>query len=265
MTGICCCGKKPLIQFPFIIYPSTFLFTKSKTITTRPVHTKDSTKTNDSNIPAHVYQDVKIKDIQFSPLNYRKYISKQDLQSFADELHYHGIISPLTVRPLATGVYELVAGERRLRAATLADMTTVPVVVKKLTDEEVIEIQLAENLQRENPHPLEEAKAIANMQRHGKKIDEIALRLGKSKQFVYTRLTLLSLEEIFHGMFYVHKMTLQEALAIASLNKDSQIDFFETSCNKWHSCKHFKLPDLTYHLNQYKCDLKQAIFNTKDN
>ena len=97
------------------------------------------------------YKHVKTEDIDFSPLNYRKYISEEALQQFAQELKQHGIISALTLRPLSSNRYELVAGERRLRAARLAGLTLVPAAIVTLTDEQVIEIQLAENLQREDP------------------------------------------------------------------------------------------------------------------
>ena len=112
--------------------------------------------------------------IDFSPLNYRKYFRQEDLEKFAEELKIHGIISPLTVRKLANGKFQLVAGERRLRAAKIAKLQTVPVIIRILTDEQVTEIQLAENLQRENPHPLDEANAVKLMQDTGKTIDEIS-------------------------------------------------------------------------------------------
>jgi len=128
------------------------------------------------------FGQINTDDIDFSPLNYRKYFSEEALQSFAEELKQHGIISPLTVRVGKGSKYELVAGERRLRAARIAGLSTVPAAMATLTDEQVIEIQLSENLQRENPHPMHEAQGIGQMQSTGKNIEEIAARLGKSNQ-----------------------------------------------------------------------------------
>lgn len=197
-------------------------------------------------------------------MNYRKFFPEQSLNDFAAELKLHGIISPLTIRQMPSGRYELVAGERRLRAATIAGLKQVPVVVKVLTDEEVTEIQLAENLQRENPHPLHEAQAIGQMQQANKSIDEIAARLGKSKAFVYSRIRLLSLNDSFQEMFLSDVINIQEAFSIASLSTESQQDFFETVCSKWKKEKNFLLHNLEYAIDRFRYDLKEAPFNTKD-
>ncbi len=210
------------------------------------------------------YGQIHTDDIDFSPLNYRKYFSEEALQNFAEELKQHGIISPLTVRIAGNKKYELVAGERRLRAARIAGLQTVPAAIVTLTDEQVIEIQLSENLQRENPHPMHEAQGIGQMQRAGKNIEEIAARLGKSKQFVYSRLKLLSLIESFQEMLLANVISLQEALQIASLSAESQIEFFNEHCSKWKKQKDFELYNLDYYLNRYRYDLKNAPFNTKD-
>lgn len=210
------------------------------------------------------YRQVKTEDIDFSPLNYRKYISEEALQQFGEELKQHGIISPLTLRQVSAGRYELVAGERRLRAARIAGLPTVPAQIVKLSDEQVIEIQLSENLQREDPHPMHEAQAIGQMQRTGKTIDEIAARLGKSKQFVYTRLKLLALIDSFQEMVLADVITLQDALQIATLSETSQSEFYEEHCGNWKKQKDFSLHNLNYYLNDYRYDLKRALFNVKD-
>lgn len=210
------------------------------------------------------YGQISTDDIDFSPLNYRKYFSEEALQNFAEELKQHGIISPLTVRIGKSNKYELVAGERRLRAARIAGLQTVPAAIVSLTDEQVIEVQLSENLQRENPHPMHEAQAIGQMQQTGKTIEEIAAQLGKSKQFVYSRLKLLSLIESFQEMLLANVISLQDALQIASLSADSQTEFFNEHCSKWKKQKGFELYNLDYYLNRYRYDLKNAPFNTKD-
>jgi ParB family transcriptional regulator, chromosome partitioning protein len=209
-------------------------------------------------------KEVATADIDFSPLNYRKYYSEEALQDFAKELTVHGIICPLALRPMPSGGYELVAGERRLRGARIAGLPTVPATIRAYTDEEVIEIQLSENLQRENPHPLHEAQAIGIMQRTGKKIDVIAARLGKSKAFVFSRIKLLSLIEAFQEMFLADRLTIREALEIATLPEEAQTDLFGEHCGDWKKDKNFRFFNLSYLLNEYRCDLNRAPFDTKD-
>lgn len=207
--------------------------------------------------------ELDISMIEFSPLNYRKYFREEDLEKFAEELKIHGIISPLTVRKLENGKCELVAGERRLRAAKIAELITVPVIIRVLSDEEVTEIQLAENLQRENPHPLDEANAVKLMQDKGKSIEEISLRLGKPKQYIYIRLKLLNLIEPIREMFFAEKISLQDALTIATISQEGQTQFFSEHCRNWKQ-KNFQLDNLSYYLRPYKFDLRNAPFDTKD-
>ena len=88
----------------------------------------------------------------------RKDFDEKSLSELADSIEQHGVLQPLVVRPLTNGGYQLVAGERRWRAARVAGLTEVPVVTKELTDEEVIEIAMIENLQRKDLNPLEEAR-----------------------------------------------------------------------------------------------------------
>ena len=96
-----------------------------------------------------------------------------------------GIISPVIVRPDSDGKFELVAGERRVRAAAIAILFQIPAIVKDLSDEEVLEVQLSKNFNPENPHPLKEAFAILQMHQNGKPFGDICKRLAKSKSFVY--------------------------------------------------------------------------------
>lgn len=201
--------------------------------------------------------------IKYSPLNYRKYYSEEALQAFAEELKQHGMISPVTVRLLKDGKYELVAGERRLRAAKIAGLEIVPAQIANLSDEQVTEIQLSENLQRENPHPMDEANAVKMIQDTGKTIEEIALRLGKSKQFVYVRLKLLNLIEPIREMFFADVINIQQALEIATISTEGQEQFYKDHCMKWKQ-KNFELHDLHWYLRPYRYDLKNASFDTKD-
>ncbi|UOE51313.1 ParB/RepB/Spo0J family partition protein [Mucilaginibacter sp. SMC90] len=206
---------------------------------------------------------IAVKQLHFSPLNYRKLYSQSDLDSFAIELAVHGIISPLTVRKSTKEGYELVVGERRLRAARIAKISEVPVVVKEYTDEQVIEIQLAENMQREDPHPLHEAQHIALLQSTGKTIDEIALRLGKSKAFIYNRIRLSQLIAPMQEVFINDKIGIQDALEIATLATESQQEFFDEYCSDWQNNKSV-IGNVRYFVSKFKYDLKNAPFNVRN-
>jgi len=227
--------------------------------TTKPITPKNAEKITGENN----YQNLLLTDIDLSPLNYRKYFDPQAMEDFARELAQHGVISPVTVRPSAKGRYELVAGERRWRAASLAGLAVLPAMVRQLTDEQVREIQLAENLQREDPHPFHEAQAIASLQAAGKNVDEIAARLGKSKKFVYSRIKLSGLIVVIQDIFLADKLTIQQAFEIAALSEASQYELYESYCTEWQE-DDFAINNLNYILNRYKYDLTRAPFDTDD-
>jgi len=201
--------------------------------------------------------------IDFSPLNYRKYYSAEALQNFADTLRYYDIISPLLVRPSGDR-YELVAGERRLRAARIAGLPTVPVIIAELTDEQVMEIQLEENMQREDPHPFHEAQAISRLLDRRYSIEEIGARLGKSTSFIYQRMKLSGLIPAFQDMFLADAINLTEAISIAALDAESQQEFFDKECSNWQEYESFSLYNLSYNLSRYTRNLEQAPFDPQD-
>ena len=108
---------------------------------------------------------ISINDLDASSLNYRKSFPKKELDELAADIEQHGIISNLVVRRSDSDRYELVTGERRFRAAKIAGLKEVPVNIVAMSDQEVIEIQLSENLQRSDTHPMEEAFAIERLQK----------------------------------------------------------------------------------------------------
>ena len=126
----------------------------------------------------------------------RKEFDEQALSELADSIREHGIIQPLLVRPLETGGYQLVAGERRWRAARMIGLTEVPVVIKEMTETEVMELALIENLQRQDLNPLEEAAGYRElMTTYGLTQDQVAKRVGKSRSAVANCLRLLTVPE----------------------------------------------------------------------
>jgi len=195
--------------------------------------------------------------------NYRKYISDTALKELASDISAHGMISPVTVREISAGRYELVVGQRRLKAAILAGQLTVPAIIRNFTDEEITEIQLSENYNRVDPHPLDDAFGILELQDSGMAMDDIALRLGKSKSFIFNRLKLAQLTEQLQEVFYANKFSLAEALELSYLSANSQSEFFEQYCDNWKA-DDFSISNLRYLLDRFKCDLTRACFNTSD-
>lgn len=206
---------------------------------------------------------IPVSQIKLNPKNYRKIYDENSLNEFSEQIRQHGILSSLILRPTKKDFYELVVGERRLRAAQIIGLTEVPGRVVELTDEQVLEIQLDENMNRENPHPLDEAEAIKIMLKIGYCIDEISLRLGRSKGLIYNRIKLSELIESLKEMFISNQLNIQSATELAGLDTDSQTEFFEKYCKNWKE-KGFSLDRFSYLLDQYKMNLKNAPFDPRD-
>lgn len=132
--------------------------------------------------------------VEPNPLQPRKVFDASELQALADSIVEHGIIQPLTVRKLESGSYQIIAGERRWRAARLAGLTEVPAVIIEADDRETMELALIENLQRQDLNPMEEALGYQSLiNEYGLTQEQAASRVGKSRPAVANSLRLLSL------------------------------------------------------------------------
>ena len=126
----------------------------------------------------------------------RKRFDEESLQDLADSIRIHGIIQPLTVRRLSSGYYQIIAGERRWRAAKQAGLDEVPAVIIEADDRKVMELGLIENLQREDLNPAEEARGFQTlMEEYGLTQEQVADRMGKSRPAIANTLRLLALPE----------------------------------------------------------------------
>ena len=126
----------------------------------------------------------------------RKRFDEESLQDLADSIRIHGIIQPLTVRRLSSGYYQIIAGERRWRAAKQAGLDEVPAVIIEADDRKVMELGLIENLQREDLNPAEEARGFQTlMEEYGLTQEQVAERMGKSRPAIANTLRLLALPE----------------------------------------------------------------------
>jgi ParB family chromosome partitioning protein len=147
------------------------------------------------------------------------------LQELAETIRSQGVLSPLLVRPLNERSFEIVFGARRYRAAQLAEAETVPVRIKQMSDAEVLEAQLIENLQRRDVHPMEEAqgfKALLDLEEPKYSIEQIAAKVGKAPAYVAQRLKLTELGEVAVEAFYREEIGVGHALLLAKLPADRQ-------------------------------------------
>ncbi len=167
---------------------------------------------------------LRIMEIEPNHNQPRKDFDEKALSELAESIEQHGVLQPLVVRPLANGSYQLVAGERRWRAARIAGLTEVPVVIKELTDEEVIEIAMIENLQREDLNPLEEALGYRYMMDELKITQEQAAeKVGKSRPAVANALRLLKLPNEVQEMIKNNLISPGHARALLGFDSDDMI------------------------------------------
>ncbi len=143
-----------------------------------------------------VKKTLRLSELEPNRSQPRKNFDETAISALADSIREHGVLQPLLVRPLAFGGYQIVAGERRWRAARMLGLDEVPVIIRDLTDLETAQIALIENLQRENLNPLEEAQGFKQLQDDfGMKQEEIAKTVGRSRSAVANALRLLRLPE----------------------------------------------------------------------
>lgn len=140
--------------------------------------------------------ELPLQKLEPNPLQPRKQFDPEQLQALADSIAAHGIIQPLTVRPGQGGFYQIIAGERRWRAARMAGLEMVPVHILQVDDRQVMELALIENLQRTDLNPVEEAQGYQTLiQEYGLTQEQAAESVGKSRPAVANALRLLSLDE----------------------------------------------------------------------
>ena len=155
---------------------------------------------------------VPIDRIEPNPENPRLLFEESALEELAASIREHGVLQPILVRPTGRDQYQLVAGERRWRAARLAGLLTIPALVEELDDDAALEIAVIENLQREDLSPLEEANMYEKMvTEHGYSIRKLAQKLGKDKGYLENRLRLADAPEEIRALVSVRKDTLSHA------------------------------------------------------
>ncbi|WP_082231997.1 ParB/RepB/Spo0J family partition protein [Halobacillus massiliensis] len=168
-------------------------------------------------------EEVKVRECRPNPYQPRKHFTEAAIEELAESIKEHGILQPLIVRKSIKG-YELIAGERRCRAAKAAGLETVPAIVREMTDQQMMEVALLENLQREDLTPIEEAQAYQNlMVKLSLTQDDLSKRLGKSRSHIANLLRLLNLapeviEKINHG-----KLSMGHGRALLGLKDEEKL------------------------------------------
>ncbi|MDI6823349.1 MAG: ParB/RepB/Spo0J family partition protein [Bacillota bacterium] len=162
-------------------------------------------------------QDIALEQVRPAPGQPRQRVDEEGLAELAQSVRAHGVLQPVLVRPVAGG-YELVAGERRWRAAQLAGLKTIPAVVKEVDEAERLELALVENLQREDLNPMEEAAGFRQLlEKFGYTQEQLAARVGKSRSYVANTLRLLALAEEVQEMVRAGRLSAGHARALLAL------------------------------------------------
>jgi ParB/RepB/Spo0J family partition protein len=223
-----------------------------------------------------------VAEIVASPSNPRKRFDDAYIAELADSIRNHGLIQPITVRPLSLDalfafnkrvhpdderpVYEIVVGECRWRAAKLAGLVEIPAFWRELDDRQVLEIQVVENLQRRDVHPIEEAEGYqALIRHHGYSADQIAAKIGKSRSYVYGRLKFADLCRDAREAFYEGRLDASSALLIARIPGET----LQKKATKEITCGYDNQP-LSFRnaknhiLARYTLSLTQATFSPTD-
>lgn len=178
---------------------------------------------NDESLEKSAYQLLPIYKVEPNPDQPRQDFDEEELQALADSIEIHGIIQPLTVRELSSGYYQIIAGERRWRAARMANLSEIPAVIIEADDKKVKELALIENLQRQDLNPVEEAMGYQSLiDEYGLTQEDAAKRVGKSRPAVANALRLLSLSPDILEMLRIGKLTAGHARAVLVLKTEKR-------------------------------------------
>lgn len=176
--------------------------------------------------------EIPLAEIRSNPYQPRKTFSDESLNELALSIKEYGVVEPIIVKKSVKG-YEIVAGERRTKAAKLAGLTTIPAIVKDFTDEEMMEIALLENIQREDLNPIEEAASIANILRvRNYTQEEFAKRFGKSRSYITNLLGLLRLPNEVQEKVKSGVLSMSHARSLSKLDDEEKILHFADRIEK---------------------------------
>ncbi|MBR3760969.1 MAG: ParB/RepB/Spo0J family partition protein [Ruminococcus sp.] len=171
-----------------------------------------------------VKRTLRISEIEPNRSQPRKNFSDEAISALADSIQEHGMLQPILVRPLSTGGYQIVAGERRWRAARMLGLDEVPVNIRELSDMETMQIAIIENLQRENLNPVEEAAGYNELiEKYGMTQDKVAKMVGRSRSAVANAVRLLALPERVLKMLENGDISAGHGRALLGFSDDEEL------------------------------------------
>lgn len=177
------------------------------------------------NTPKNEIKEIPLVDLRSNPYQPRKTFDEEKLQELADSIKEHGVFQPIIVKKSIIKGYEIVAGERRVRASIIAGKETIPAIIKDFSDQEMMEIALLENLQRENLNAIEEASAYEGLIKSlSLTQEELAKKLGKSRSHITNMLGLLNLNEKIKKEVRLGKISAGHARVLSKMSNQEQID-----------------------------------------
>ena len=172
--------------------------------------------------PKEAIINVKINELRSNPYQPRQVFDEEALKELAASIKEHGVFQPIIIKKSIKG-YEIIAGERRVKASQMAGLEEIPAIVRDFTDEEMMEIALLENLQRENLNPMEESRAYKKLLETLQITqEELAKKLGKSRSYITNMLGLQTLPENIQTMISNKQMTMGHARVLSKLENVSQ-------------------------------------------
>ncbi len=170
-------------------------------------------------------EEIPLKDIRPNPYQPRKTFNEEGLQELSDSIKLNGVLQPIIIRKSSVKGYEIIVGERRVRASRLAGKETIPAIVRELDEQAMIELAIIENLQREDLAPLEEAEAYQTLMDKLKLTQvQVAERLNKSRPYIANYLRLLVLPEEVKEMLRNGDLTMGQARTLLSVKNPAQLN-----------------------------------------
>lgn len=206
---------------------------------------------------------IPVDKISFSAFNPRKTINETELKELATSIKEKGVIQPVVVRLLSENTYEIVCGERRLRASVLADQKTIPSIIRELSDDEAMDMAITENLQRKDVNPLEEATAFKMLIEKGQTITDLAARFGKSEMYIRGRLKLNDLNAELANLHNKGEITISHCLELCKYPNEIQEEFISryNDSHGYYSWNGKTLKELKSNLKQYTIEIEDVEFD----
>ncbi|MBR0142226.1 MAG: ParB/RepB/Spo0J family partition protein [Ruminococcus sp.] len=176
---------------------------------------------SDNTSEIQIKKTLRLSEIEPNREQPRKNFSDETIAALADSIKEHGVLQPILVRPMPNGSYQIVAGERRWRAARMVGLSEIPVTIRELSDIETMQIAVIENLQRENLDPVEEAMGYNELiEKYGMTQDKVAKMVGKSRSAVANSVRILSLPDEVLGLIQRGELSLGHAKVLLSVSNE---------------------------------------------